>query len=114
MANEVETLERKLEEMRDDVRTQFAEVRDDLKELTKALRELIRLDGDIRRLQDACGRIGRESEDHEKRLRALEQTRGADAMTVKHLDRTQWLQITTVVSIIASVIAGVAVWGFTH
>ena len=51
-------------------------LRDEVKELTKALRELIRIDGDIKRLSEAIGRIGGESEDHEARLRVLESRGG--------------------------------------
>lgn len=47
-------------------------LRADMKELTKAMKELIRIDGDIKRLGDMVMRIGKESDDHETRLRMLE------------------------------------------
>lgn len=57
---------------RTEVAAQLGGVRDEIRELTVAFRELIKLDGDIKRTNDAVGRIGRESDDHEIRLRALE------------------------------------------
>lgn len=95
-------LEQKIEGLRSEVSARFDLVHDDLKELTKALRELIRLDGDIRRLQDAIGRIGRTSDDHENRLRLVEAAATAGATQSKHLDRTQWLGVTTVVALVAA------------
>ena len=53
--NDLQSLDKKLETFRGEIGERFDRVHDDLKELTKALRDLIRLDGDIRRLQDAIG-----------------------------------------------------------
>jgi hypothetical protein len=47
-------------------------LRNDVKEISDSLRELIRIDGDMKRIGDAVGRIGKETADHESRLRVLE------------------------------------------
>lgn len=83
---EVDSLKQDLDEFKSDVRAQFDGVRADLKDLTQALRDLIRLDGDIKRLQDAVGRIGLESDDHERRLRALEKADAHQAKSVGLFD----------------------------
>lgn len=97
-------LQQKIEGLRAEVSARFDLVHEDLKELTKALRELIRLDGDIRRLQDAIGRIGRTSDDHELRLRTVESAVTTGAVQSKHLDRTQWLGVTSVVSLVSALV----------
>jgi len=111
---DIQALEHKLETFRDEIGGRFDRVHDDLKELTKALRDLIRLDGDIRRLQDAMSRIGHESGDHELRLRELEGANATAAVEHRHLDRTQWLGITTVSTIISAIVVGVIVFVVTH
>jgi len=79
--------EDELDDFKRDVSNQFAGVRSDIKELTSALRDLIRLDGDIKRQSDAVGRIGREVEDHEDRIRALEVTGAGTKKTVSLMDK---------------------------
>jgi len=112
--NDLQSLDKKLETFRGEIGERFDRVHDDLKELTKALRDLIRLDGDIRRLQDAIGRIGRATDDHETRLRAVEAAAAAVTVESRHLDRTQWLGITTVATVVATIIAGTVVFFATH
>jgi hypothetical protein len=70
-----------------DVSDQFAGVRSDIKDLTKALRDLIILDGDIKRQSDVVARVGREVEDHEKRIRSLEVTGAGTKKTVTLMDK---------------------------
>ena len=110
MSTEIQAVEEKVEFLRTELGRRFDTVQEELKELTKALRDLIRLDGDIRRLQDAVGRIGRETEDHEKRLRTLEGSGAATQATVKHADRQSWLIITAA----ASLLSGLVVFLLTH
>jgi hypothetical protein len=69
---EVDNLKQDLNALKVSVNEQFDGVRNDLKELTSALRDLIRLDGDIKRVQDAVHRIGTQVDDHETRLRGVE------------------------------------------
>ncbi len=121
MTTEIQALEQKLETFRgavgerfDEVGVRFDRVHDDLKDLTKALRDLIRIDGDIRRLQDATGRIGRECEDHEKRLRVLEQDGAGTRVKVGVIGRGQLLLFSTIAAGLGAVFSGVVVYALTH
>ena len=71
-----------LDEFKAEVRHRFDRVHEDLKEMTQALRELVRLDGNIKRLEEAVGRIGDEVRDQEKRLRTLEHRGAGTAKTI--------------------------------
>lgn len=114
MTAELKDLEQKLETFRSEVGERFDRVHDDLKDLTKALRDLIRLDGDIRRLQDAIGRIGRESGDHEKRLRVLEEATAGQRVKVGVIGRGQLLIFSTIAAAAGAVFSGVVVYALTH
>lgn len=85
---QIEQMQQDLTEFKADVRGQFDGVRADLRELTQALRELIRLDGDIRRIDDKVIRIGAEVDDHENRLREMEKSDAAQTRSVGLFD---WL-----------------------
>lgn len=106
----IQTVESKLDDFRVEVRKRMDTVGDELRELTKALRELIRIDGDIRRIQDAVGRIGRQVDDHEERTRALETAGSAHAVTVKHLSAGQAL----VLAAGSSMLTGLIIFLLTH
>jgi septal ring factor EnvC (AmiA/AmiB activator) len=112
--NVAATVEDKIQALRDDVSEQFGEVRKELKELTQALRDLIRLDGDIRRLQDAVSRIGRSCDDHELRLRVLEEAKTATTVRTGYLDRRQWLVTTTAAVLFSGTATGLLVFYLTH
>lgn len=75
MNGELRDVERKLEVFRAEASEQFAGVRDEIKELALALRELIRLDGDLKRQNDALLRIGRQVDGHDVRLHEIETVR---------------------------------------
>ena len=75
MNGEIQEIERKVEALRSEVGAQFAGVRSDLKEVSQALRDLIRLDGDLKRQNDALLRIGKQVDEHEIRLYKLETVR---------------------------------------
>lgn len=110
MDENIQSVERKLDDFRREVRGRMDTVGEELKELTKALRDLIRLDGDIRRIQDAVGRIGRQADDHEERMRALETTGSAQAATVKHLSAGQALFLAAG----SSMLTGLIIFLLTH
>lgn len=74
MPFETHELDSKIEGLRTEVSQQLSGMRAELKQMTELMRELVRLDGDMKRLSDAIGRIGKESEDHENRLRTLTET----------------------------------------
>lgn len=93
-----------LESFKSDVSRQFDGVRNDLKELTKAMRELIRLEGDIKRTSDALIRIGRQVDDHDERIRALETSDASERVRVSHSERFIWLIISLGTGFIGSVL----------
>lgn len=104
MIDETQAVQKIVEDLRKEVSGRFDSMQEDIKELTKALRDLIRIDGDIRRLQDSVGRIGRETEDHEKRVRLLEGSGVATQSDIKHADRQSWLLITAAASLLTALV----------
>lgn len=103
---DVDALKSDLERLRSSVNEQFGAVREDLRELTAAFRELIRMDGDMRRINDALARIGAQVDDHEKRLRLLENGHAADGVRIGGNERIVWLFVT--------VAAGLLTYFLTH
>lgn len=98
MNEEIAQLDGKIETLRKDVNTQLTGVRTDIKELTEVLRDLIRMDGEIKNISTLTERIGNEVDDHEKRLRGLEKN-GADAdVVVKLTDRVTVLEQSSAVN----------------
>jgi hypothetical protein len=73
--------------VREELNVQLAGVRADIKDLTLALRDLIRLDGDLKRIEQAQTRIGRQVDDHEDRLRSVEVGGAGHAKTVGLVDK---------------------------
>lgn len=69
---------------------QFVGVRQDIKELTAAFRELIRMDGDLKRINDAMARIGSQVDDHEQRLRFVENGHAGDRVRIGNAERVAW------------------------
>lgn len=116
------TLDNKIETLRSHFTGQFAGVRSDIKELTQALRELIRLDGDIKRQNDALARIGRQVDSHDERLHEIETVRlplietahAGAKVTVGHSDRMYWLLVTAGASIFTGVVVGLIVYAANH
>ena len=98
--------EKKLDDFRKEVREQMSSVGDELKELTKALRDLIRLDGDIRRIQDAVGRIGRQADDHEIRVRRIESLCQSQEGSVKNISNIQMMFMAAGFSFIGALVTG--------
>lgn len=86
MAGDLESLKQDLDELRGDIGKRFDSVHTELKELTKALRDLVRIDGDQRRIEEKVNRIGSEVGDHEKRIRHLERSDAGQEKSVGLLD----------------------------
>jgi septal ring factor EnvC (AmiA/AmiB activator) len=103
-ANGAEHVEQQLQEFRAEVRQRFDRVGEDLKELTKALRDLIRLDGDIRRLAEAVKRIGTQVDDHEGRLRAVEANGTAAQADTKHHDKLLWFIVIAASNVVTAIL----------
>lgn len=97
---DVDELKRNLDALRENVNEQFSGVREDIKELTAAFRELIRMDGDLKRVNDAMSRIGKQVDDHEERLRRMENGQAADSVRVGTSERMFWIIVTGVVGVV--------------
>jgi hypothetical protein len=89
-------------------------VREKLDDVVVALRELVRIDGDVKRYSDALVRIGRQVDDHDERIRAVEiksaGTDEANKAKVHHLDRN----VERFISIGVTIATGVIVWMVTR
>jgi len=107
-------LDKKIERLREDVANQFSGIRADIKDLTQSLRELIRIDGDMKRQNDALTRIGSQVDDHEERLRAVEKFGLKSEANNEHSSRFQWLWVSAIASIVSGTVVGISVYAFTH
>jgi hypothetical protein len=95
---EVDAIKSDLQALKTEVRDELSGMRSDLKDLAKALHELIRLGGDLGRVADLANRIGKEvdqlatrvRDDKEKtdgRLQALEIAQAGNAKSVGLFDK---------------------------
>lgn len=107
---EIAALDHKIETLRTDVNTQLTGLRSDVKELTKALRDLIRMDGEIKNLSTLISRIAGEVDDHESRLRKLEQNSTINTVKLGTGERLFWFLL----SISSSILTAVVVFEVTH
>lgn len=82
MSGELAVLEQKVDSLSADV----SGIKTELKQVNESLKHLIRIDGDIKRVEEKIDRIGKESKDHEDRLRNLESKPGLFfGSVVKHM-----------------------------
>ena len=82
MTGELQVLEQKVDSLSANVTGINAE----LKQVNESLKHLIRIDGNIKRVDEKADRIGKECKDHEARLRALESKPGLFfSSIVKHV-----------------------------
>lgn len=97
-------VEYKLEMLREEVNARFGEVRTDIKELTQALRELIRLDGDIKRLAETTIRLDKVVGEHEKKISALVVGNLKSTVIVGIHERWFWFGMSVVGALVASLL----------
>lgn len=109
----IENVERNLEVFRKEVNGRFEALQSEIRELTSALREQVRIDGEIKRVNDALARMGKQidklearGDDADQRLRNVEQSGAARQSEVRYLDRLTWLPYT----VAGSILTGVIVW----
>ncbi len=89
--SDVAALESKFESHSRAVNGQLSGVRNDIKELTKALRDLIRIDGEIKNIVTLVSRIGSEVDDHEGRVRVLEKSNVVNSIKIGTGERVYWM-----------------------
>lgn len=110
MSEDADHVRTELRTFKAEVNTKLDTVSSEIKELTRALRELIRLDGDIRRQNDALARIGRQVDDHEVRLRRVEIEDSKQGARIGYSERWIWMAATGV----SSGVVGVVVYMVTN
>lgn len=96
---DVDALKGDLDGLRTSVNAQLEGMRKDIKDLTSAFRDLVRIDGDIQRTNDALVRIGRQVDDHEERLRSVENSQAADQVRIGSSERMFWVVFSAVVGV---------------
>ena len=72
MSESIAVLNQKVDDLGEDV----SNINNELKTMNSSLSDLIRIDGNILRLEEKLNRIGTEKDDHEDRIRALESKSG--------------------------------------
>jgi chromosome segregation ATPase len=104
----------KMEEQHNHLRIELRDLRQEVKErldkLTQVITDLVRLDGVMARQNDALGRIGREVEDHEKRLRRLEGQFSGDEVRWGISSWAGTLLVSAAVGVVSSVAVGITVY----
>lgn len=97
-------VEGKLESFREEVNSRFVEVRSDIRELTKALRDLIRLDGDIKRIQDQMLRLSKVVDQHELYIGDLRLDSNTSTITISKYERLFWFIMAIGSSVLTAIV----------
>lgn len=108
--SEIAALKTDIDTLRNEVNGQLTGVRSDIKDLTKVLRDLIRMDGEIKNIATLVGRVAGEVDDHEQRLRSLEKSSAINSIKIGQGERLYWL----IGSGVMSAIVGVTVFVVSH
>jgi len=88
-----------MDALRRDFNAQMGGIKSDLKEMTRALTELIRLDGEMKAQNGALNRIGRQVDDHETRIRTTEVHSSVNKSQVSNNERIIWIIVTGLISL---------------
>jgi len=96
--------ERKLEDFREETKERFNEIRSDIKELTLALRELIRLDGDIKRLNEVVERIGDQVKTNSQDIGLLKIATARSSVTVGVHERWFWVGVSFIFAVAGGIL----------
>lgn len=85
-----------IERLRSDMNRQMLALREDVKDISKALLELVRLDSVIKNQDGLINRIGSQVDDHEKRIRIGEVKNSEQQSRIGNSERIVWLIVTSV------------------
>jgi carbamoylphosphate synthase small subunit len=88
-----------MEELRKEMNAQMSSLRDEIKHMTRALTELIRLEGEMKAQTGALTRIGRQVDDHETRIRVTEVNGSVNQSQVSSNERIIWIVVTSLISL---------------
>jgi len=97
-----------VDELRTEIRSLkvgIGEIRQDIKSIVEALKELIRIDGDQKRQDDAIARIGHQVDDQERRLRDVEIATNTNTTKMSGSERLWWLLGMIAVGVVTAVAA---------
>lgn len=122
MSGEAAVFTRGLEHLREELHRGLEGMRAKLEEMSKELRDVIRLDGDLKRHDDAIKRIGRQVDDHEERIKHIEvvrlpsiETKGAvTGQVAASSDRFMIILVSAAASLLSAVASGTVVYLVTH
>lgn len=97
-----------LDRLRQEMTQQFSAMRSDIKELSSAMLELVRLDGKLNTMSELLYRVAKQVDDLESRVRVLENNAGISTQRVTNNERMVWIVITGLLGIaFAAMQAGV-------
>ncbi len=85
-----------IERLRSDINNQMSALRGDIKDISKALLELVRLDSVIKNQDMLTKRIGTQVDDHENRIRIGEVKNSEQQSRISSSERIVWLIVTSV------------------
>tara|TARA_R100001143_G_scaffold45391_2_gene40712 strand:+ start:18255 stop:18563 length:309 start_codon:yes stop_codon:yes gene_type:complete len=83
-----------LNRIRQEMSDQFKAIRSDIKEISTALVELVRLDGKFNSISELVNRVAIETDDLEKRVRSLENNAGVNNTRIGNSERLVWVLVT--------------------
>lgn len=88
-----------LVQLRKEMTDQFSAMRSDIKEISHALVELVRLEGKFERVNELVYRLATENDNLEKRLRSLENSAGINNNRISNNERIVWFVVTSVLGL---------------
>lgn len=91
-----------MDEFKAEVRDQIKGLRTDIRELTMAFRDLIRIDTNLKNVDRRVDAIGASVDDHETRLRAIEVSGSGEKQRINH---THWFVNLLISAVVSGAIA---------
>lgn len=98
--DDYKALDEKIETLRKEFNGQMGGIREEIRELTASLREVVRIDGEAKRQGDLLRRLDENVDDLEERVRKLELARASD----KHHEKLINWMYTGVASIVTGLV----------
>jgi len=80
-----------MDQLRKEMTEQFSAMRGDIKEISVALVELVRLEGKFERVNELVYRVASENDDLEARVRKIEQDSGINKSRIGNTERLAWM-----------------------
>jgi DNA-binding MarR family transcriptional regulator len=77
----------------------FGDLQSEIKSLNASMKDIIRLEGKLARINDLVDRIGVEQDDVEQRVRVLEKNTNINSVRISGSERIAWLALTSLLAI---------------